>query len=58
MSRASLAGVGSRQAKPGFADAWRRWRQDPALAALGRTRCTALRAARLAPLPATPEERA
>jgi len=56
VTRAILDGVGFRRAKPGFADAWRRWRQDPALAALGRTGCTARRAARLAPLPATPEE--
>jgi hypothetical protein len=58
MSRASLAVVASRRAEPGSGDAWRRWLHDPALAALARATCTALRAARSAPLPATPEEHA
>ncbi len=34
---APLAGLAYRRAKPGYGVAWRRWRQDPALAALGRT---------------------
>ncbi len=45
VSLASLAGVGSRPAKPASADAWHRWRQDAPPSALGRTTCTVLRAA-------------
>ena len=36
MTLTLLVGAASRRAKPGSV-AWRRWRQDPALAALGRT---------------------
>ncbi len=57
MSLAPLTGDGSRRAEPGSAVACRRWQQETAPAALGRTRCTALRAAGLPPFPATTEER-
>jgi hypothetical protein len=43
-----LAAFRSRPAKPGFADGWHRWRQDPALADARRTSYVLSRARSLA----------